>query len=380
MRLTLVNFVTLATASFAGSFVPVAVHSDRQERLRNAGPNRYRYHGARNDGWWLTKNLQDDDATPLLLEELQIPAPDILKVVGLLNRIEGHNRNRIMAISDGDSNRFDALLGLYDVSFVNTRKEGENPVGGKWTRQSGLAQKLLRNRRSFQHVLPVNSTGCGLQYVTTNTQEQRLAVVGEVINVISLEALWGWIRTTVILRGDAVAVSAAERTNASNPFYQPLSAYAVRALFDAPRIVLGRTGRFFNINIGPKTSVVLDTLCCDDKVRIGLGGRSGSRFAFTRCLSDDAEANEFRALVARKPWNKSKTILALATLTCLGIYGVVATSARSTVFRVLSFCLAVVSMLFGATIAFSGGGIESRDRSVTDAKRIYEGTGPSYQM
>jgi hypothetical protein len=375
MRLVaLVYLVTLATVSHAGSFAPVAVHSDRQKRLRNAG----RY-GARNDSSWrLTKNLQHDDAAPLLLEELQIPAPDTLKVISLLNRIESHNRDRIMAISDGDNNRFDALLGLYDVSFVNTRKEGENPVGGKWTRQSGLAQKLLRNRRSFQHVLPVNSTGCGLQFLSTKSLEQRLAVVGEVINVISLEALWGWIRTTVILRGDAVAVSAAERTNASNPFYQPLSGYAVRALFDAPRIVLGRTGRFFNINIGPKTSVVLDTLYCDEKVRIGLGGRSGSRFVFARCLSDDVEANEFRALVARKPWSKNKTVLALLTLAILSTYGAVATVAGNTVFRALSVCLAVSSMLFGATIAFSGGGIESRDRSVAEAKRIYEGTVPSH--
>jgi hypothetical protein len=97
-------------------------------------------------------------------------------------------------------------------------------------------------------------------------------VVAEAINVVSLEALFGILRVTVILRGDATPLSAKERTD-SDIVVQPLTSRAVRAWFDAPRIIFGRKGRFLNLQFGPKSSVLLDTLYLDDRVRLGMGGR-----------------------------------------------------------------------------------------------------------
>jgi hypothetical protein len=267
-------------------------------------------------------------------------------------------------IDDSDEKRFDRLIGLYNVAFVKTAKEGENPVGGKWTRKNGLTQKILRTRRTFQHILPVNETGHGAWKVQTG--EGELDVVGEAVNVVSLESLWGLVRATIILRGDAVALNATERIDNT---CQPLSALSVRALFDAPRIILGKTGQFLNINVGPKTSVILDTLYIDDKVRIGLGGRSGSRFIFERCANDDVEANEFRQLIARKPWGKMRTMASLLTGSGLGLYAAIARG-----YNIIGGCVAAVTSIVAALIVFSGGGIEANDRSVDEAKKIYEKT------
>jgi hypothetical protein len=305
----------------------------------------------------------EENVVSLLLEEVQKESQNATTLSSYIEKLEHRGGER--RIDDTATDRFDPLLGLYDVSFVKTAKEGDNPVGGKWTRKSGIAQKLLSTRRSFQHILAVNETGCGKRQVQTGSGEV-LEVVGEAVNVISLDALWGLFRTTVILRGDAVAVNATER--ASDRYCQPLSAFAVRALFDAPRIVIGKKGRFLNINVGPKTSVVLDTIYTDDKVRIGLGGRSGSRFVFTRCAGTDVEANEFRTLLARKAWSKVKTLTALVALSGLGAYGAV--SARALV-RVLSGSVSLISGLAAGLITLSGGGIEAGDRSVAEAQRIY---------
>lgn len=308
-----------------------------------------------------SRQTDQDDIIPLLFAELQMEPQNATLLSKYIEKLEEQGCER--RIDDQSPTRFDPLLGLYDVPYVKTSRAGDNPVGGKWTRKNGIAQKLLRTRRSFQHILAANETGLGQLSVATGAAGD---VVGEAVNVISLEAFWGLIRTTVILRGDAVAVNATERS--WDGFCQPLSAFAVRALFDAPRIVVGKTGRFLNVNVGPKTSVVLDTTFVDDTVRIGLGGRSGSRFVFARCPADDMQTNEFRALLSRKPWSKTKTLTALATVACVGTYG--GASARGGV-RVLAASLAAFSVMTGALIAFSGGGIEAGDRSVAEAKTIF---------
>lgn len=311
---------------------------------------------------------------------------------------------------------FDPLLGLYDVSFVQPARAGDNPVGGRWTRTSknkiNIHQNTQnintttrihdvasshpkrrsmgwswRNRRSFQHVLPANSTRWGRHIVPLSLNGSVVAdgqVVAEVINVISLEAARGRLRVTVILRGDAIPVPAAERSD-TTVFCQRLSDKAVRALFDAPRILFSYVGKrthprlLVNLNVGPQTSVVLDTLYVDDRVRIGLEGRSGSRFVFARCPSNDnAEANEYKALLEQRPWSKPKTVTSLIALAAgAGAYGAMASSPsslffpRRVFFRTTCAMVSVASALLGALVAFSGGGIEAGDRSsVADAQRF----------
>lgn len=244
---------------------------------------------------------------------------------------------------DDDVKRFEPLLGLYDVSYVQTAKEGDNPVGGKWTRKNKLAQQIFRTRRTFQHLLPADATG--LRNTNKNTS------VAEAVNVISLDAFWNLIRLTIILRGDAVPLTQKERI--SDKMITKLSNRAVRAFFDPPRIVLGKTGRFVNIQLGPKTSVVLDTTYIDNEVRIGMGGTSGTKFVFSRCGDEDEEAQEFRKLLERRPARKSKVLTVIGLVGGSGIWGSFVRGSK-----VLSGVVALSTALCAMAVSFSTGGVE----------------------
>ena len=274
-----------------------------------------------------------------LLIELQTVERDDMKISRYIRDLE------TSYIPSDDDSRFESLVGLYEVSYIKTQKMEDNPVGGKWTRPNGLAQKVLKTRRSFQHITPSNSTGRGALV----TQDGR-AIVAEAINVISLEGLWGLCRCSVILRGDAIALNVTERrSNVS----QPLSIVAVRALFDAPRIVFGKSGRWLNINIGPKSSVLLDASYVDDKIRIGVGGTSGTRFVFKRCVQGDEEATEFRELLAMNPLSKRKALLLAVAFTTFGVSGVITRG-----LRLPGYVIVLLSTVMGSLVAFSSGGIE----------------------
>ena len=307
---------------------------------------------ARNSALTPTKTLPlHSTASDALIQTLDSDPDDETQLKSCIDNLEA----AITPPSEEEEANFDPLLGLYEVSFVKTKKPKDNPVGGKWTRKTGIAQKLLRTRRSFQHILPTNSTGLGALF------GEGRKVVGEAINVISLEALWGLLRLTVILRGDAIPLTKEERTNTTR-VAQPLSPLAVKALFDAPRIVVGKKGKIVNISVGPKTSVLLDTLFCDNQLRLGMGGTSGSRFVFRRCPDDDEEANEFRALLG-KPMKKLYSFSVLGAIAALGIAGV-----AKGVLRILSGMVATFAVLIAGLIAFSGGGIERGDMGVSMRK------------
>ncbi len=191
--------------------------------------------------------------------------------------------------------RFDPLVGLYEVRTVITVNPNYNPVGGKWMRSNGLAQKLFRTRAAYQHLVPFNSTGQSSCLLPGEA-------VAEAINVVSLDALDGLLRITVILCGDAVPLSIEERFQMNaNRTIAPLTNLAVRAVFDQPRIFLGsRWGEnkysYLPLNIGPVSSVVLDTTYCDRLVRIGRGGTSGTGFLFVSTNAE--EESEYAALMS----------------------------------------------------------------------------------
>lgn len=184
---------------------------------------------------------------------------------------------------------------------------------------------------------------------------QNSSIVAEAVNVISLEALWALIRVTVILRGDAIRVSLDER----NKNKIPLSNLAVRVLFDAPRIIFGRRGRIANLNIGPSSNVVLDSTYVDDRVRIGMGGTSGSRFVFARCADDDTEANEFQALLLRRPMRRSRAFSTLFAAAGIGLYS----AAYHRTLRILGCSISALAALIGLGLVFSSGGIERESPS-----------------
>jgi hypothetical protein len=279
-----------------------------------------------------------------LFDAVQMETQNDAQITDMIKDLEVNAKPALDDVPD----RFMPLIGLYDVSYIKTTTPRDNPVGGKWTRKNGIAQKILNTRRTFQHILPANTT----------TTRCRSDAVGEAVNVVSLEAFWGLLRVTVILRGDAIPLTIEERTNTSR-VVQTLSPLAVKALFDHPRIILGKRGRLFNIHVGPSTSVLLDTTYCDDKVRIGMGGTSGTRFVFVRCADDDVEANEFRGLLDRKPMQKKKALVVLGTTALTGLYVAIGRG-----LRVSGGILGMASFVATILIATSSGGIEDDDRSV----------------
>jgi hypothetical protein len=208
----------------------------------------------------------------------------------------------------------------------------------------------------LQHILPVNTTGL--------VQDPK--AVAEAVNVIAFDALFQLIRMTVILRGDAVPISDTplpSSSGSSKPLLSNLSNLAVRAYFDPPRIVFGKKGRLINVNIGPTSSVVLDATYVDSKVRIGMGGTSGTKFVFARCSEDDEEAKEFLPLLQRKPVSKRKAAMILLSIAGAGIFGVLKRGVQVT------YSLAVVTSLLSlGMMILSSGGIERREDTYQPGK------------
>lgn len=240
---------------------------------------------------------------------------------------------------------FTALLGNYNVTHVIPSKPNEKPVGGKWSR--GPAQALFKTRRTLQHLLTPKLPGA----------------VAEAVNVITLSALRDSFRIHVILRGDAYQLTGDERADVVQERQTPggLSSKSVRANFDAPRIVLARSSShnsssLLNLSIGPPSSVILDTPYCDGRIRIGKGSR-GSWFVFKRCSPNDVEADEWKKWIAQSPVKKSKALAVLAGSFGIGLVGYNAKG----VWRIGGVALSTVSLLAGAVISFSTGGI-ARDR------------------
>jgi len=295
-----------------------------------------------------------------IIDESSDEAPNTNKLAPLVEALE---QSYAVDASASNDKLFAPVLGLCSVAAVLPAKPGENPVGGKWTRKSGIAQKLLNTRATYQHLLPANSTGLA-QPQSSNSY--RNGVIAEAVNVISLEAIFGLIRLNVILRGDAIPLSLEEREvcediakikakdkGVENKIGK-LSPLTVRAKFDPPRIVFGRRGRFVNLNLGPRSSVVLDTTYSDDSIRIGKGGSSGTKFLFRRIPDASVEkANEWRTLLARRPLRKSKALVVLGCILGWGIQSAVKSQAR-----ILGISISSISALLGAVVFFSSGGIE----------------------
>mmetsp|Transcript_16348 Transcript_16348/g.29500 ORF Transcript_16348/g.29500 Transcript_16348/m.29500 type:complete len:460 (+) Transcript_16348:48-1427(+) len=236
--------------------------------------------------------------------------------------------------SSNNNKRFQPLIGLYEVTKVLPTKKGDNPVGGKWTRKNGLAQKLFRTRTTFQHLLPLEEPQTATR--SESKEEKTEVAVAQAVNVVSLDALNGLLRITVILRGDAIPLSSDERfqlNTDANRTIAPLTDLAVRAYFDPPRIYFGKRRKkslkkgeggddeysYLPLQIGPSSSVILDTTYCDKMVRIGMGGTSGTRFVFT--TTEVEEAKEYEGLLnLSSKGNKGKVLRRLVMTLAVSLY------------------------------------------------------------
>jgi hypothetical protein len=100
----------------------------------------------------------------------------------------------------------------------------------------------------------------------------------------------------------------------------------------------------------------LDTPYCDERIRIGKGSR-GSWFIFKPCFDD--EANEWKGWIAQRPVRKSKALAVLTATLGIGLAGL----QQKGLWRIGGAILSTVSLLCGAVIAFSTGGIEQDDNN-----------------
>ena len=269
------------------------------------------------------------------------------KIAALTSQLEDEFSSRTSSSEDPfDTSRFDPLIGLYEVSHVQTARDGDNPVGGKWTRKNKLTSNLFKLRRTFQHILPIHSTG-----IIKRANDDKIEVVAECVNVVSLEFL-KFLRLMVVLRGDALSLTPKQRN--SKDMVKPLSDLAVKVLFDPPYIGIGRGEKMWcNIQLGPSTDVILDTTHVGNAVRLGMGGISGSKFVFSRCQDNDMEANEFRDLLKMKPVRRRILLGVLGTLISVGGFSF------SRGQRIFGGMLSLFTSFVGIAVLTSTGGVET---------------------
>lgn len=279
------------------------------------------------------------------------------QILSLIMELEKDYAKKNVPLNSEDSqnddvNRFDKVLGYFTVDkVVSIKNKNDNPVGGRWTRKNSVTKRLFRSRRTFQHILPA-----------MNNKTKAI----QAVNILSFDALFGLIRLSVVLRGDVVPLSQEERKNCTALAQLDFDTnLAVRAQFDPPRIIIGK-GKILNFNLGPKSAVVLDTTYVDDKVRIGMGGTSGTRFVFRKVggaavkeepdSEEMREAIEFRSLISRKPLRRSKVYLFSFCGLVNGFFNIIFRKEKN---HIISGVLSVmVSTFFALLFSLSKGGIE----------------------
>jgi hypothetical protein len=317
----------------------------------------------------------------------------------ILRRLALSLRNETAAVEDARtkaeadreaaaSSLFDPILGNYNVTYTlpPEDKSDDRPVGGKWSRNP-----LFSIQRSYQHLVQPTQVQGAAPSDNSAVKEKSATSVAQVVNVIVVRFLLWTVH--VILRGDAYALSADERSLivlGRRTLAASLSDRTVRADFDPPRIIVSTRviapfrrrhspqvaeKALVSVSLGPQSSVVLDTPYCDSRIRIGKGSK-GSLFVFSRLNPDDdksstafAESDAWRELLQIRPVGK------LPLLVVLGSMSLSALSASLTLFasgarawnRLWSIPLGLASMLATLGIAFSSGGIES-DRTSAQEK------------
>eukprot|EP00960_Hanusia_phi_P033401 750443-Hanusia_phi.AAC.6 len=285
-----------------------------------------------------------------------------------LDSLEGRSREE-------DYVRTDRALGDYEVTFVG-EKRATNQVnqtvssqaGGYWRGRlgrsifetTGLYQNLLRmprdkipgyvqdglrqsvTRKQNERNPNINS-GIGIRS-SYDLQETEIVAVNLVcakfLQILSISVVLVGIVTElkeeqrVAIRKRAVETGRAQRLGSDwqgDEDHPPPTQNTVRVDFSSPLIAVGPAPlqRFLKLSIGPATDVFLDTTYVDDKIRLGRGATSGSRFVFQRVGDESPQANLWRSLVASPSPLPAKKI-------GLVIFGLVAVKLLATVLLLLA--------------------------------------------
>lgn len=238
----------------------------------------------------------------------------------------GHLFDQLLSYHQPDAN-FTALVGNYSVACTLPAHADERPVGGRWNARWTVLQ-------AWQHILPPSSDN------DKQADKDTPRPVAEVVNMIALR-LFSLVTIHVLLRGPAYPLM--DRPTGLSP-------RTVRAQFAPPRIVLARR---WAMTIGPPSSVVLDTPYVDDRIRLGVGGTSGSRFVFVRTRND---VDDWRTLYHIRPVGQQTLVGGLMAGTAVGIWRTLVATVRP--LQVAWAVTAMVTALMALLVGRSTGGIE----------------------
>ena len=345
----------------------------------------------------------DSDTAPVVDELLELierkeekeENPDKNAIPDLISKLSSNAEEYIL--DDGSSSSlFDPLVGYYNVSYTLTSRPNDNPVGGKWTRG------LWTIKRTMQHILPplpVAPPTKDIDHSSASNESSSVAskAVAQVVNVIRLELLLGFVGVWVLLRGDAVPLKLDPASMESNdtidednskkkkspPKLLPsLSDRTVKAYFDRPLIGVSLLRNRKNsksllkrvLTLGPTSAVVLDTPYADSRIRLGKGGTSGSQFVFRRLPETDEEARDgWKWLIedGKNKFGRSLTKRGLVfRLGVLGLgFGLLSRVLQQRWIKLLAGAYGVVSCISIFGLVRSTGGIETEGDTYMEGKQ-----------
>ena len=263
---------------------------------------------------------------------------------------------------------FDDAENLYrdgTVAYVGqASSKAANAAGGRF--RGRIGRTIFRTRGLFQHLIaPDRAVNC-VTFRLFGLVDGAAVLTGKVTRAAKLPP-----RREAQVR-DPRLVEDAERLEVGSSGAQseltqalaatgepgPASRSACLVEFARPRIALG-TAVF---ELGPESSVALDTTYLDERVRVIRGGVSDIPFVITRVAAADATAaDEWRRIAACERVIKPKGLLALA----VGAAALVGGACRRPV-------VGLPLLVLGLAVAASSGGIvvDDEGRSAGDEKLL----------
>ena len=236
------------------------------------------------------------------------------------------------------------LLGNYDVSYVGTGKDQRNegnPAGGRY--RGFIGRLFFETQNLYQNLLK----GDDGETVVVNIVKGRLFKL---------------IPFCVILFGVVRFLSTPERESVMSKYGTKLSSSTVFASFRPPVLCFGSANSLLalSIQLGPPSSVVLDTPYVCPRVRLGLGSR-GSYFVFTRTA--DAAADEWKSWLSRKHLSSIQTGSALVLLGAWLAFVRPFSASKLVVSLGIRSLIGLFVSLLGVFVSLSSGGIIENDTS-----------------
>ena len=188
-----------------------------------------------------------------------------------------------------------------------------------------------------------------------------------VINVVKGRLL-NFFVLYVILDGYAKSLMFEERQKLYQKYGNKLTEGTVKAFFLPPLLGIGlyNSKNLFTFRFGPPSDVVLDTTYLDDTFRLGRGSR-GSTFIFKRLGESDNNVNDYKRVMATKPFN-GRLLGVILTAIGIAIMNLAVNNFDGSIkfslnkllgmlFSSISAFFGLITILIGAFLSFSKGGI-----------------------